>query len=95
MKLYILFSLAATANAFSFVARGAKSSSTKLYAEGQGRINSKIDLESPKVATMETLETGNKKVYCRCWQSDTFPFCNGAHMKHNEVRFSSAGLLSS
>ena len=84
MKLYVLLAFAATANAFSFVARGAKSSSTQLQAEG--RINSKIDLDSPKVATLETLSAG-KKVYCRCWQSDKFPLCDGAHMKHNEVRW--------
>ena len=45
--------------------------STKLYAEyepmeGEGKINLKIDLDSPKVATMEEVEKG-KKVYCRCW----------------------------
>ena len=32
----------------------------------------------------ETLDAGSKKVYCRCWLSDTFPLCNGAHMTHNK-----------
>jgi hypothetical protein len=44
---------------------------TRLFAEyeplaGEGKINLKIDLESPKVATQDAIEKG-KKVYCRCW----------------------------
>lgn len=56
----------------------------RLY-ETPGKINHKIDLESPKVATQEKLSAGDKKVYCRCWQSGTFPLCDGGHMKHNEA----------
>mmetsp|Transcript_2942 Transcript_2942/g.6370 ORF Transcript_2942/g.6370 Transcript_2942/m.6370 type:complete len:299 (+) Transcript_2942:103-999(+) len=48
------------------------------------RINQNIDLESPKVATLEKLAEGDKKVYCRCWKSDTFPLCDGAHVAHNK-----------
>ena len=44
--------------------------------EGEGKINLKIDLDSPKVATMEEVTKG-KKVYCRCWLSGTFPLCDG------------------
>lgn len=62
-----------TANAFLFAHQS--SSVTQLYAAG--KINESIDLDSPKVATMESLEPGNKKVYCRCWQSGTFPLCDG------------------
>ena len=36
--------------------------------EGEGKINLKVDLDSPKVATMDEIEKG-KKVYCRCWLS--------------------------
>lgn len=45
--------------------------------EGEGKINLKVDLDSPKVATMDEIEKG-KKVYCRCWLSGTFPLCDGA-----------------
>ena len=50
----------------------------------RARINQSIDLDSPKVATQEKLADGDKKVYCRCWQSGTFPLCDGAHMAHNK-----------
>jgi hypothetical protein len=45
---------------------------SKLFAgdyekmDGESKINLKIDLDSPKVATMDDIEKG-KKVYCRCW----------------------------
>lgn len=51
--------------------------------DGEQRINIKIDLDSPKVANMESLDTREKKVFCRCWLSDTFPMCDGSHVKHN------------
>ena len=33
---------------------------------------------------MDKIEAGKKKVYCRCWQSGTFPLCDGTHMEHNK-----------
>ena len=56
-------------------------------------MNNKIDLDSPKVATMEKMQEGDKKVYCRCWKSDTFPLCNGSHMAHNKETGDNVGPL--
>ena len=58
-----------------------------------GKINTKIDLDSPKVATMDKIEAGKKKVYCRCWQSGTFPLCDGTHMEHNKETGDNVGPL--
>merc|ERR1712151_91658 len=60
--------------------------------EGESKINLKVDLDSPKVATMDEIEKG-KKVYCRCWLSGTFPLCDGSHMGHNEATGDNVGPL--
>jgi len=57
------------------------------------RINQSIDLDSPKVATLDSLADGSKKVYCRCWQSGTFPLCDGAHVAHNKETGDNVGPL--
>lgn len=50
----------------------------------QEKINTQIDLDSPKVVNMEEVAQGEKKVYCRCWKSGTFPLCDAAHVEHNK-----------
>ena len=56
-------------------------------------INASIQKDSPKVATMCTVQdiedlvgASDKgvKAYCRCWKSKDFPYCDGAHVKHNK-----------
>lgn len=59
----------------------------------EGKINNKITPEVPKVVTKEDLKAGDKKVYCRCWLSGTFPLCDGTHAKHNEETGDNVGPL--
>ena len=59
----------------------------------QAKINSRVDLESAKVVNNEKLCTGDKGVYCRCWKSETFPLCDGAHVAHNKETGDNIGPL--
>lgn len=65
------------------------------------RVNEKIKLESEKVVdtvkcpdieTMEACKNG-KVVMCRCWKSEKFPYCDGAHNKHNQETGDNVGPL--
>jgi len=87
MKLFTALAILPTITAFTFITPS-KHASSALHE----RINTKIDIDSPKVATMDSIEKG-KKVYCRCWQSGTFPLCDGQHMKHNEATGDNVGPL--
>ena len=86
--------LLTTTHAFTPSQRLATPTTTQLNAQ-QKRINNKIDLDSPKVATMEKFarDDKEKKVYCRCWKSETFPLCDGSHMKHNKEFEDNVGPL--
>mmetsp|Transcript_24977 Transcript_24977/g.56639 ORF Transcript_24977/g.56639 Transcript_24977/m.56639 type:complete len:158 (-) Transcript_24977:61-534(-) len=79
--------------AFAAVALQGRLASTTRKAEKDGKINTQIDPESPKVVNKEDLVAGDKKVYCRCWKSKTFPLCDGAHAKHNEETGDNVGPL--
>ena len=92
MKLLVVSLVLASAGALQapFGMRQAHSSSA-LYSGS--RINDMVNLESSKVVHQEKLEAGEKKVYCRCWKSGTFPLCDASHPKHNEATGDNVGPL--
>lgn len=57
-------------------------------------VNRCINKDSPKVVhSFDMEDIGTKAVYCRCWKSKKFPFCDGAHAKHNEETGDNVGPL--
>jgi len=91
MKLTVFALTIATAAAFT-TPLAAGRTSTAIFAE-DAKINNMIDLDSPKVVNTDTLEAGEKKVYCRCWKSGTFPLCDASHVEHNKACGDNVGPL--
>ena len=87
MKFIILSLTIATAAAAAFTSPlgVVGRASTAISAEG-AKINTMIDLDSPKVVNQEKLSSGDKKVYCRCWKSGTFPLCDTAHVNQPTIK---------
>uniref|UniRef100_A0A8C4RK99 CDGSH iron sulfur domain 1 n=1 Tax=Erpetoichthys calabaricus TaxID=27687 RepID=A0A8C4RK99_ERPCA len=57
-------------------------------------VNLDIQKEIPKIVHAFDIEDlGEKTVYCRCWRSKKFPFCDGSHTKHNEENEDNVGPL--
>lgn len=84
--------LAASVSAFGTAPFGVQSSRGST-AISEGKINDTIDLDSPKVVNTDELAAGEKKVYCRCWKSGTFPLCDAAHVEHNKECGDNVGPL--
>ncbi|KAM9495055.1 CDGSH iron-sulfur domain-containing protein 1 isoform 2-T2 [Clarias gariepinus] len=60
----------------------------------EGKVNLEISKDSSKVVHSFDIEDIDKKaVYCRCWRSKKFPYCDGAHNKHNEETGDNVGPL--
>lgn len=58
------------------------------------QINQKIKKDEPKVVdTFDVEDLGNKSVFCRCWKSKKFPYCDGAHGAHNKECGDNVGPL--
>jgi len=61
---------------------------------GAGRCNTLVQLSDAKVVHAYDIEDmADKEVYCRCWKSKKFPYCDGAHAKHNKETGDNVGPL--
>merc|ERR1712146_420515 len=65
-------------------------------------VNPSIQKDSPKVATMTTVQEVGDTVnasekgvvaYCRCWRSSKFPLCDGSHTEYNKETGDNTGPL--
>lgn len=57
-------------------------------------INLNLKKDQPKVVdTFDVEDLGNKSVFCRCWKSKKFPYCDGAHAAHNKECGDNVGPL--
>merc|ERR1719282_702977 len=58
------------------------------------RCNNTVKMECAKVVdTIDVEDMGDKGVFCRCWKSKKFPFCDGSHVKHNAETGDNTGPL--
>lgn len=55
------------------------------------RINTLVDVSSEKVVHQISINSGEKAVICRCWESTKFPYCDGAHVQHNKATGDNVG----
>jgi CDGSH-type Zn-finger protein len=60
----------------------------------KGSVNLCVQKEQPKVVhALDIEDLGSKTVFCRCWRSKKFPYCDGAHTQHNEETGDNVGPL--
>ncbi|XP_043212639.1 CDGSH iron-sulfur domain-containing protein 1-like isoform X1 [Amphibalanus amphitrite] len=66
----------------------------KLCPLAAGCVNLCHKKECEKVADSVDMEDlGDKAVFCRCWRSKKFPYCDGSHNKHNKETGDNVGPL--
>ena len=83
-----------TALAVSYAAYLTYATSKKSSSGGGSQINPGVKKDTPKVVdNIDVEDLGNKAVFCRCWRSKKFPYCDGAHAKHNEATGDNVGPL--
>lgn len=75
-----------TALAVGYAAYLTYTSASNRKADGKGTpVNLGVKKDQPKVVdTFDVEDLGNKNVFCRCWRSKKFPYCDGAHVAHNK-----------
>ncbi|XP_014203683.1 CDGSH iron-sulfur domain-containing protein 2 homolog [Copidosoma floridanum] len=63
-------------------------------ARKSNQVNRTINKNNPKVVDMVDVEDITEKtVFCRCWKSQNWPYCDGAHGKHNQCTGDNVGPL--
>ena len=63
-----------------------------------GQVNHTVKKSVAKVVDFDSLESVGdtedaKKVFCRCWKSKKFPYCDGSHVAHNRETGDNVGPL--
>merc|ERR1711976_1148919 len=67
---------------------------SKLPGFGPKQVNHCIKKNESKVVdTIDIEDMGDKGVFCRCWKSKKFPYCDGSHNKHNQETGDNTGPL--
>ncbi|KAG9511182.1 Eukaryotic initiation factor 4A-II [Fragariocoptes setiger] len=67
---------------------------TEKGASKGSTINKNVKKDDPKVVdTFDIEDITGKKVFCRCWRSKKFPYCDGAHNQHNKETGDNIGPL--
>ncbi|XP_072165605.1 CDGSH iron-sulfur domain-containing protein 2B-like isoform X1 [Diadema setosum] len=62
--------------------------------KGSGKVNVSVEKEKPKVVhSFDIEDLGDKAVFCRCWRSKKFPYCDGSHGAHNIATGDNVGPL--
>ncbi|MEW5319602.1 MAG: hypothetical protein WDW38_010746 [Sanguina aurantia] len=65
-----------------------------VVVRAEGGINPATRKSEEKVVDMlKQSELPKKAVFCRCWRSDKFPYCNASHVKHNAATGDNVGPL--
>ncbi|KAL6734068.1 hypothetical protein Aduo_004649 [Ancylostoma duodenale] len=60
----------------------------------KARMNTKIQLGNATVIdAVDVKDIGEQEGFCRCWKSSKFPYCDGAHVKHNQKTGDNVGPL--
>lgn len=92
----IIVSWIGTALAISYAAY-VTYSNAKDKNTGTGKsaaINTTVKKDQPKVVdSFDVEDLGAKSVFCRCWKSKKFPYCDGAHSAHNKECGDNVGPL--
>ncbi|XP_076759748.1 CDGSH iron sulfur domain 2 [Xylocopa sonorina] len=59
-----------------------------------GRVNLSIKKDVNKVVDSVDIEDiTDKAVFCRCWRSENWPYCDGSHGRHNQDTNDNVGPL--